>query len=408
MVLAKDIADRRALTRDALRQFLLALGISVEMSSQETAAKAGLQGTTRGSCPTSSGCVVAYGRGHPWNDDDRRPSRPWRAVQHQSPRETGGNRSSTPRGPEDHVRRSSPDTTSVRDRPAADARELERTQHGADERRSWSQTTRLLPRPPGSRDDEPPPGTSPCPCVTALRLKGPRRVVETSLRSLAIAGKGPAFYRVSPLERPDPGHPRVDLGPPPVPFKPPGPPRGPNYGSVTMSAASTELNLVMPTPTIALSPVGEEAELAPFEDQIEAVAGMEGTRAATVVVLGQVPSPAVASTGPSGTAGAGGGRDDARFDPPSVWNGLKGLTKEHVDKILLCADKATRETRSCSRDSEEKGGAGAQEEMALAPRDLEERESPAMVRRVIRAPPSVNTLPRDRRNRCVSQGGLYG
>lgn len=140
------------------------------------------------------------------------------------------------------------------------------------------------------------------------------------------------------------------------------------------------------------------------------------TATATAASHGQI-APAVTSSAQSGRGIIGRPADNATlFDPPSIRNGLKGLSTQAVDRILLGVEHAAAGSKSCWRtpralecsqvlgktgDTISDGSASFQVS-AGAEKNTDMKAESVMLqnmRRVIRAPKSARGLPLNRRNR---------
>ena len=212
----------------------------------------------------------------------------------------------------------------------------------------------------------------------------PYEVIQVSAGSNV---QGLKFCRVSPLHRPDAGHPRMDI-----------------------ERWSSREHLVA-------------AQVARGEDETP-----QSASAAFSTAHGKKTSTARRTTGSTNYNHWSAEFHQTCFDPPDVRNGLKGLTMDHVDKVLLQVDTWMPRSKLCWKSSDikerrrkrgktesdiarhrprERGWTwarvlgnecGSQRQSALLEQDQSPGVRPERLCRVIRVPATARPLPADRKN----------
>lgn len=207
-------------------------------------------------------------------------------------------------------------------------------------------------------------------CV-AVRGGGPPCLVREVPRG---SGQGPTVIRMTPLERADPSHPRVDVPrASPIRVRSRGGselPRRP-FSSAALNPAhhvtDTHRCRQSRTPPRSVWSTGAgDRRCGRSNAAREEREGMAMLLLATLRPMGgnfeaESTSPAASevarflSTAYDGPAPTQNEEVVTRFDPPSVRNGLAGLTTTQVDSVLLRVDGATPGSQSCWKPTE-KGG----------------------------------------------------
>lgn len=182
----------------------------------------------------------------------------------------------------------------------------------------------------------------------------------------ASGAQGPKFFRISPAHQPGGCHPRVDI-------KPRSEPNEGFIGGTKLSWSDFTADLIDRGNPCCVNNGSDSGG----DYSSESIGRIGKARALSKALIGATLDTETmsieASTGSMGTHGRRGRGQAAmakpssrplltktsretRFDPPSVRNGLKGLTMEHVDEILLRVEKSLPGSKTCWKSPERARG----------------------------------------------------